>query len=395
MSWKNLDTHIIAELVRAEGPRFGTRAISEHPRMKQAHPALSRERNWHAWVGRCIGASQGTGVVPALRKVPGGRNQQMWERVGTPGSEVDRPAPLPPSIRPAEGTDALGPQYAGDNAFTAQMRLHQSRYRHEVLKVPCGIGPRASSTTRYGNMLDAPDARRGANFLSPEIFEVVQQRLAQSADRVEPFRLLHNMLSSQPMCFNLFAPLVRDHRLASRLVSAMRREAVDVVDVRIEHAPAPAAEYLADGTSFDAFIEYTGPAGRGFIGIETKLTEPFSQKRIDRPEYRRWMRPGGPWRAPAAQAVADIAHNQLWRDHLLAIALRDHPRSPFAEGQLWLVRHPGDSACSRITAGYQALLTDHDRTFADWPLDRLLHAWTAAAPEATPWLRAFRERYAL
>jgi hypothetical protein len=387
MSWKNLDQRLVAELVHEQGPRFGTRAISDHPRLRAAHPVESRARNWRAWVGRCISENQGGGVIPSLRKAGRSRGQQLWERTAA------APPAAPSMPRAPEASDGLGPQSSSDGAFAAEMRLHQSRYRHERLQVPCGTGPRRGSTRHYGNMLRPADGARGCNFLTPEIFAVVQERLAQDTDRVEPFRLLHNMLSSQPMCFNLFGPLVRDPALASRLVSALLGQEVEVVEVRIEHAPSPAEEYLADRTSFDAFIVYDGPVGRGFVGIETKLTEPFSQKSYDRPEYRRWMRPGGPWREEASARVADIAHNQLWRDHLLAVALRDHPRSSFVEGRLVLVRHPGDESCGRVVAGYQELLVPGDTTLVDWPLDRLLAVWEGVAPERGAWLRAFRERY--
>ena len=54
--------------------------------------------------------------------------------------------------------------------------------------------------------------------------------------------------------------------------------------------PRPADEYLDDRTAFDVFIEYEGDGDHaGFIGIEVKLTEPFSQHRYDKPTYRRWM----------------------------------------------------------------------------------------------------------
>ena len=223
----------------------------------------------------------------------------------------------------------------------------------------------------------------------------MQQRLAQDTDRVEPFRLQHNMLSSQPMCFNLFGPLVLDHELASRLLTSLLGEAVVVYDVRIEYSPAPASEYLDDRTSFDAFIAYRCSDGNGFVGIETKLTEPFSQKHCDGSAYRRWMTPGGPWLDPVSTEAAAIAHNQLWRDHLLAVALRDHPRSLYVKGHLMLVHHPEDERCQRVTAGYRQLLDDRQETFLDWPLDQLLKAWERAAPEQHGWLQAFRERYAV
>ena len=115
----------------------------------------------------------------------------------------------------------IGPQYAKDKRFTARMRFHQSWYRSKVLRVPYGIGPRSSNTTLYGNMLTHADGERGLNFLTPHIFEVAKRRLAMKKAAIEPFRLFCNMLSSQPMCFNLFGPLVDDLELATHLVQLL------------------------------------------------------------------------------------------------------------------------------------------------------------------------------
>ena len=75
--------------------------------------------------------------------------------------------------------------------------------------------------------------------------------------------------------------------------------------------------------------------------------------------------------------------------------MRCHPRSPYAESHLLLVRHPLDSACARITAAYRTLLRSEDDSFIDLPLDRLLDLWTQIPlPEAhTTWLSDFRRRY--
>lgn len=88
------------------------------------------------------------------------------------------------------------------------------------------------------------------------------------------------MLSSQPMCFNLFGPLVLDTSLATRLMRTVLPEEIDVVEeVRIEFAPEPRQQYLDNRTSFDALVRYRTPDGQqAFLGIETKLTEPFTQK---------------------------------------------------------------------------------------------------------------------
>lgn len=133
----------------------------------------------------------------------------------------------------------------------ARMRLHQSWYRAHVLGLACGTGPRASSTSHYGNMLTRVDGAAGRNFLMPEIAHAASERVAEGVGAVEEFRLLHNMLSSQPMCFNLFGPLVRDRALAARLLPALVPEAIsEVTRVVVEWAPEPAPDYLGDKTAF-------------------------------------------------------------------------------------------------------------------------------------------------
>lgn len=290
----------------------------------------------------------------------------------------------------------LGPQHKPDKPFTATMRRHQSWYRADVLGVPCGVGPRSGSKNSFGNMLRAEDGARGLNFLSASAFQVAKARIAQGHGAVESFRLLNNMLSSMPLCFNLFGPLALDLGLAKCLLGPLLPgELAEVTRVLLEFSPTPAGEYLADRTAFDAFVEYRRPDGRlAAVGIETKLTEPFSQKLYDRSEYRRWMA-GGPWLASAVDRVQRMEHNQLWRDHLLAIAMRDHPDSPYAEVRLAVVHHPLDAACVEVLDGYASLLKPGDRTLLRWPMDALVRGFMAAARDAgsQEWLAAFELRY--
>ena len=120
------------------------------------------------------------------------------------------------------------------------MRFHQSHYRATVLGVPFGHGPNAGDARRYSNMLDPVSAQAGLNYLSPLIFAKVKDRLAAGGGVLEPYRLLHNMLSSQPMCFNLFGPLVDAPERASRLLGALiGDDLARVTRVSIEWAPAP------------------------------------------------------------------------------------------------------------------------------------------------------------
>jgi len=291
----------------------------------------------------------------------------------------------------------LGPQYSGDTPFTRKMRLHQSWYRSMILRVACGVGPRSSSKNKYGNMLTGADGERGLNFLTSEIFAVVQERLREGRGAVEPFRLLNNMLSSQPMCFNLFGPLVKNEGLAQMLINAIVPEQVArVLRVQIEWAPEPKSEYLNDRTAFDAFVEYVDEEGKKYgLGIETKLTEPFSQKEYDSEAYRRWMvSEASPWKPEAAKYVVHKKHNQLWRDHLLAVALEQHRSSDYEKCRLMLVRHPEDLECEKITENYQDLLKG-ERRFIDMPLDKLIERWQSCSLDETSenWLNVFHRRY--
>ena len=240
-------------------------------------------------------------------------------------------------------------------------------------------------------MLTEESANAGLNFLSPGIFALVRQRIAEGGRGVEPFRLLRNMLSSQPMCFNLFGELALDLGNATKLAQALWGIGVShVTSIRFEWAPEPAAEYLDDKTAFDAFIEYETDDGQmGFIGIETKLSEPFTQEKYDKKEYRRWMTKDAPWRADAGDQVSWTRHNQLWRDHLLAWAMLRHPSSKYAEGRLTVVYHPEDRHCRNVIDGYLGLLRD-EATFSAFDLATVVASWKPLAGE---WLSRFEQRY--
>jgi len=206
------------------------------------------------------------------------------------------------------------------------------------------------------------------------------------------------MLSSQPMCFNLFGQMATDHKVAKRVVDQILPGKVkEIVNVKIERAPEPASEYLNDRTAFDAFIDFLGTNDkRHFIGIETKLTEPFSQKEYDGPSYRRWSDRGdSPWQKEAWPELAAIRHNQLWRDHLLAVSMTLHPESSYDSGYLMLVYHPSDSHCDETKAAYQKLLKPDDESFLDYPLDKLIGVIESQlqGDDHKGWLNDFKKRY--
>jgi hypothetical protein len=292
----------------------------------------------------------------------------------------------------------IGPQCSADSPFMARMRLHQSWYRMSVLGVPCGTGPTKTSGARYGNMLMSADGEGGLNFTSPEAFTAAQGPPDAKRGAVELFKLLHNTLSTMPMCFNLFGPLsVRMDLATVAFQSLLGAEEVGrVKELKFEFSPYPPSEYLDDKTTFDAFVSYERPDGKlGFLGIETKLTEPFAQKHFDTPEYRKWVeKPYSPWPSETWDKLGVIEHNQLWRGHMLTVAMANHKRSPYEVGRFALVRHPGDTDCAKVVGRYKELLKPEDQTFIDLPLDRLIESFEKAlTSDGKDWLAKFKLRY--
>lgn len=294
----------------------------------------------------------------------------------------------------------LGPQYDGDDALTGRMRAYQSWYRAAVLDVAPGVGPQEGSTTSYGNYLASEAAERGDNFLTDHIWEVVQDRIGQGGG-VERYRCLYNLLSSQPMCFNLFGQFVGRPQIATPLFSALLPDVVgEVEDVRIEWAPEPKGRYLDDATSFDAFVEVrrASDGARGFLAIETKLTEPFSQKWYDiehRPAYGRLMsRTDGPWVAEAEQQVTDPRWNQLWRNHMLAISLVEDEECPYEFGVPIVVHHPLDARGVEAIIGYRELLQD-PLSVRCFDLRQIVDRWRSliVTEEDRQWVDRFDVRY--
>jgi hypothetical protein len=294
----------------------------------------------------------------------------------------------------------LGPQYSGDDELTSRMRFHQSWWRAEMLGVPFGTGPRVTSTERFGNMLDAESATNGLNFLTEQVADVARQRIALGGG-VEPFRCTRNLLSSQPMCFNLFAPLLAmAPSLATACVAALLEDETDCIEVEAVHfevAPTPQGDYLDDRTAFDAFIEYRrADETLGFIAIETKLTEPFSQK-VVRPE--KYLNYSGlfpsVWHADAPARLVDVRWFQLWRNHLLAKRLAARPEQGYTSSLVVVAHHPHDRSCSAAVEGYRSLVVEPDSEVVARSLEQIADRWQPLVDgtASEPWLQDFRTRY--
>lgn len=72
-----------------------------------------------------------------------------------------------------------------------------------------GFGPTRAFKRKYGNMING-DEVSGKNFLMKETFEYAKKKVAEKSknETINGFRLFNNLLSSQPMAFNLLYPLM-------------------------------------------------------------------------------------------------------------------------------------------------------------------------------------------
>lgn len=294
---------------------------------------------------------------------------------------------------------------AGDaetTAFRRRARLHQALWR-EARGLPEGTQPsrpRPGVTPRpLGSRLDLEHARRtGANFLSDSARRAVQERIEQPehGQTLMTDRLYADLLSSMPMCFNLFGPLWAEPDLAASLLRAWCGEAAaEVAAVRFEWSPGrlQPGRFLENRTSFDAAFDLRlGDGARATIGVETKYHERCAGEaapgaaRLER--YRVVAERSGAFLPGAVDAIVGGPLQQIWLDHLLALSLLQDREQPRRWVKFVLV-HPGKNpSYARAATDYRGWLADSS-TFEVMTLEELL----AVAALPAPIEAAFRQRY--
>lgn len=254
--------------------------------------------------------------------------------------------------------ELIGAAVESDNRFTHQARMLQGWYRAFVLKIPQGIGPTKNSKRLLPNMIPyQPGEISHYNFLTPSIYQYAMERLQRKdiGGTIEEFRLFHNMLSSQPMAFNLFAPLAQNLDLATMAFRSIYPDIRRVTEIIIEYAPLPVNEYLGDKTAFDVFVAYRNESNqRGFIGIEMKYTETFSPTEYVTTRYQELTNSSS---SPFSKGTDLLKkYNQLWRNTLLAYSMLVHPKSVYQQGHTLLIYMKEDEAVDQMLPGFRDCL---------------------------------------
>lgn len=228
--------------------------------------------------------------------------------------------------------EIYGPICRTDSSFAAKARFLRSWFRvNRLHEMEYGVGPDSTSETKFGNIL-VNGQITGSNFLLPEIFRYAKYRceFLKKGETIQEYRLFNNMLSSQPMCFNLFFPLKslfeKDHIAAGEILKTCfpSLNIHRIVDIEIEYLPYPVSEYLNDRTAFDAMVVFSTQTGeRNILAIETKYVEKLgintSSDRTNQMEVVNFC----PFFNDLGKQYSKSGFSQLGRNFLLAEKFRE------------------------------------------------------------------------
>jgi len=292
---------------------------------------------------------------------------------------------------------------AGDAETTAWKRLarlRQSQWR-EGRGYPIGSHPHGGGdeATPVGSRLALQFATEtGANFVSANALTAVRTRLSRPErfEMLKADRLWADLLSSMPLCFNLFGDLAGQQEAAERAVRAWWPDApTGPATMRFEYSPGRRDPlFLGNQSAFDAAIELDIGGGLlGLIGIETKYHEHAVVAAVPKaPALARYLEVterSGAFTDGWRERVVGTALQQIWQDHLLALSMLQHPSGRWAWARFVLLYPAANASFARAATAYRTLLRD-TTTFEARTIDELI-----AAPEALPGITKARllERY--
>lgn len=227
------------------------------------------------------------------------------------------------------------------------------------------------------------------NLLTVDAREAAEDAIARlKATRgpgmIQRDRLERNLLSSQPLCFNLFGEFRKRPQALLPWVLSLRSDAVRVTRVELEIAPVMTP---LGGSAFDAYIEYELDLGRGFLGIECKYAEDLSkaQQKKAAAKYRD-ATTSRHWREGSVEQLDRPRLRQFWYNTLLAQLIQAD--GGFKEGMSVVVAMAQDESARDATAHVRSQLLDQS-TMGFSSLQDVV----ALVEADESWKKAFSDRY--
>lgn len=303
--------------------------------------------------------------------------------------------------------DVLSVQYGyqprDSSPLTRRCRLLQSWYRVEVARQnECGPW-RAGASVVGSSLVDGHIT--GANFISPAAFAYAKERVADKQGNsdltIDEHRLFNNMLSSQPMCFNLLADFRAGVQAgwpdATEVLAAIFAESEigTIASVEVEMIPRPTADYIDDKTAFDALIQFTNCNGQtGIAAIETKYTDKLGGNVASRQDRKLALINELNLLTPEGRAwYANHGFDQIARNLLLTLA---YARRHAVDNAINYVLGPSDDhETPALIDEMNARLAPKYRDRLLWlPLEQVVDRGVSAGPGYyADHLRRFRRRY--
>jgi hypothetical protein len=294
------------------------------------------------------------------------------------------------------GVDRV-PRDPETTAWKRRARKRQADWR-EIQGLPMGAHKSPGRDTRTPNgsrILLSRAERSNANFVTSAAFTAALDRVGapEKHEMLAKDRLWSDLLSSMPMCFNLFGELYVDRVRAGLALRAWWPDMpTGDVEVKFEHSPGRSdMSFIGTKTSMDVALEV--PTAHAILGIETK--------------YHEHLKRGDPLRKEALHRCIEVAERsgifadgwrdvlpnhdleQIWLDHLLVLSMLQHPSRRWTWGRFVLVYPSENPSFRRAAARYRALLRDTS-TFEARTLESMLDTPGALDPAT---VRALRERY--
>jgi hypothetical protein len=277
-----------------------------------------------------------------------------------------------------------------DHPFKRQARYRQSLWR-EGNGFPIGL----HRGKPLGSRLKMPEAENHLwNFLTNGIRRAVRAAVCDPDKLISAPRIYDDLLSSQPMCFNLFGELALAPDLCGRVLRRMLPETdISETQVVFEYSPGRRdKKFTEDNSAFDVYIEYRTSSGAiAFLGIEVKYVEDMNDKLARyRERYDEIADMMGCFRIEERYRLKAKPISQLWRDHLLAGSMLLDKYSPFCEGRFVVLYPSQNNLVDAAVRAYSSCLNSR-ATFRTWTLEAFVDALDAECDAA--WVSNLRERY--
>jgi len=289
-----------------------------------------------------------------------------------------------------------------DTVFASHARLTQSLWREEK-GLPIGTYcPRdKEAEVELGNLLPIDFAKsERSNFLTQGIGELVKSEVNNSEGKVilEP-RIWNNLLSSQPLAFNLFGELKlqKGYLNATKLFQdLLGNEVKKITNIEFEYSPGRHnPKYTNDGSAFDVFVEYTSSTDlKCFVAIEVKYSENMrAVPATHRSSYDEIANAMGIFKKQSYKLLTETGIQQLWRDHLLAGSMFV-TNDDYAKGVFIILYPEGNAQCKHAVDKYKGTFVTLDveaTHFIPITIETLVAKLTAISQEQ--WVADFQSRY--